>query len=228
MTFHPDDWARIKEVFEGARALAVRDRAACSVLTIDERGGAAEHVERLLAAYQLANSFLETPAVVFNEGSVMIDLDGQQIAGYELLALIGAGGMGEVYKAHDKNLERPVALKLLPLHLTHDPERLRRFRAEARAASSLNHPHILVVHDFGDFNGRPFMVTEFVEGQTLRQRIDADPIVVKEAVDIASQVASALASAHARGIVHRDIKPENVMLDDQDVKVWTSASRARR
>ena len=136
------------------------------------------------------------------------------------MALIGAGGMGEVYKAHDKNLERPVALKLLPLHLTHDPERLRRFRAEARAASSLNHPHILVVHDFGDFNGRPFMVTEFVEGQTLRQRINADPIAVRDAVDITTQVASALAAAHARGIVHRDIKPENVMLrPDGYVKV---------
>ena len=220
MTFRPDDWARIKEVFEGARALAVRDRTAYVASACAGDVALRQHVERLLAAHQLANSFLETPAVIFSEGSETIDLDVQQIAGYELLALIGAGGMGEVYKAHDKNLERPVALKLLPLHLTHDPERLRRFRAEARAASSLNHPHILVVHDFGDFNGRPFMVTEFVEGQTLRQRIDADPIVVREAVDIATQVASALAAAHARGIVHRDIKPENVMLrPDGYVKV---------
>jgi serine/threonine protein kinase/predicted ATPase len=220
MTFHPDEWARIKEVFEGARVLAVRDRAAYVASACAGVAARREHVERLLAAYQLANSFLETPAVIFNEGSVTIDLDVQQIAGYELMALIGAGGMGEVYKAHDKNLERPVALKLLPLHLTHDQERLRRFRAEARAASSLNHPHILVVHDFGDYNGRPFMVTEFVEGQTLRQRIDAHPIVVREAVDIATQVASALAAAHARGIVHRDIKPENVMLrPDGYVKV---------
>ncbi|MBM2812732.1 MAG: protein kinase, partial [Chloroflexi bacterium] len=220
MTFRPDDWARIKEVFEGARALAVRDRAAYVASACAGAAALREHVERLLAAHQLANSFLETPAVIFNDDSVTIGLDGPQIAGYELLALIGAGGMGEVYKAHDKNLERPVALKLLPMHLTHDPERLRRFRAEARAASSLNHPHILVVHDFGDFNGRPFMVTEFVEGQTLRQRINADPIVVREAVDITTQVASALAAAHARGIVHRDIKPENVMVrPDGYVKV---------
>ena len=220
MTFRPDDWARIKEVFEGARALAVRDRTAYVASACAGDVALRQHVEKLLAAHQLANSFLETPAVIFNEGSVTTDLDVQQIAGYELLALIGAGGMGEVYKAHDKNLDRPVALKLLPMHLTHDPERLRRFRAEARAASSLNHPHILVVHDFGDFNGRPFMVTEFVEGQTLRQRIDADPIAVREAVDIATQVASALAAAHARGIVHRDIKPENVMLrPDGYVKV---------
>jgi eukaryotic-like serine/threonine-protein kinase len=137
---------------------------------------------------------------------------GTRLGPYEILSALGAGGMGEVYKAHDKNLERPVALKVLPVHVTHDPQRLRRFRAEARAASSLNHPHILVVHDFGDFNGRPFMVTEFVEGQTLRQRINADPITVRDAVDITTQVASALAAAHARGIVHRDIKPDNVML----------------
>jgi tetratricopeptide (TPR) repeat protein len=120
--------------------------------------------------------------------------------------------MGEVYKARDRKLGRPVALKLLPTPLASNPERLRRFRAEARAASSLNHPHILVVHDFGHFEGRPFMVTEFVEGQTVRQRIETAPITLSEAVEIARQIASALAAAHARGIVHRDIKPENVML----------------
>src|SRR5215467_8740328 len=112
---------------------------------------------------------------------------GTHLGIYEIQGLIGAGGMGEVYKAHDKNLERPVALKLLPAQLTHDAARLRRFRAEARAASSLNHPHILVVHDFGDFNGRPFIVTEFVEGQTLRERIHAAPVAVAEALSISTQ-----------------------------------------
>ena len=126
MTFRPDDWARIKEVFEGARALAVRDRTPYVASACATDVALRQHVEKLLAAHQLANSFLETPAVFFDEDSLTIALDGQQIAGYELMALIGAGGMGEVYKAHDKNLERPVALKLLPLHLTHDPERLRR------------------------------------------------------------------------------------------------------
>src|SRR6266550_8161642 len=174
MTFRPDEWARVKEVFEGARALAVGDRTAYVASACSGDAALREHVERLLAAHQLANSFLETPAVIVNDSWAMTNLDGLQIGGYELMAFIGAGGMGEVYRAHDKNLERPVALKLLPMHLAGDPERLRRFRAEARAASSLNHPHILVVHDFGDFNGRPFMVTEFVEGQTLRQRINAD------------------------------------------------------
>ncbi len=220
MTFRPDDWARVETVFEGARALTGDDRTAYVASACADDAALRKEVEGLLAAHQLANSFLETPAVVFNDSSATNHLEGQQIAGYEVVALIGAGGMGEVYKAHDKNLERPVALKLLPAHLTREPERLRRFRAEARAASSLNHPHILVVHDFGDFNGRPFIVTEFVEGQTLRQRINGAPIAVRDAVNITTQVASALAAAHARGIVHRDIKPENVMLrPDGYVKV---------
>ena len=128
--------------------------------------------------------------------------------------------MGEVYKAYDRKLDRPVALKLLPVHLTDHPDWLRRFRAEARAASSLNHPHILVVHDFGEFNGRHFIVMEFVEGSTLRERIQAGALPLKEAIAVTTQVASALTASHARGIVHRDIKPENVMLrPDGYVKV---------
>jgi serine/threonine protein kinase len=220
MTCHPDEWARVKEVFEGARILAVADRRPFLDLACAGDAALQHRVEKLLAAHQLASSFLETPAVFPNDTLGPISLEGQRIAGYELVAFIGAGGMGEVYKAYDRNLDRPVAVKLLPVHLTHDPDRLRRFRAEARAASSLNHPHILVVHDFGDFNGRPFIVSEFVEGQTLRELITAAPIPVKDAVGIATQVASALAAAHARGIVHRDIKPENVILrPDGYVKV---------
>jgi eukaryotic-like serine/threonine-protein kinase len=220
MVFHPEEWVRVKNVFDGARALAIPDRRAFVASACAGDAVLEEHVEKLLAAHQLANSFLETPAVLSDDHSVTVSVDGQQIAGYELMAFIGAGGMGEVYKARDRNLDRPVALKLLPVHFTHDADRLRRFRAEARAASSLNHPHILVVHDFGDFNGRPFIVTEFVEGQTLRERINAAPIAVKDAVGITTQLASALAAAHARGIVHRDIKPENVMLrPDGYVKV---------
>jgi tetratricopeptide (TPR) repeat protein len=220
MTFHPDQWERVREVFEGARALALAERRVFVGTACAGDAGLQEQVERLLAAHQLASSFLEAPLVVSSDSLEPICVDGQQIAGYELLSFLGAGGMGEVYKALDKKLERPIALKLLPAHLTHDQERLRRFRAEARAASALNHPHILVVHDFGDFHGRPFIVTEFVEGQTLRDQIRATPMPVKDAVSITTQVASALAAAHARGIVHRDIKPENLMLrPDGYVKV---------
>src|SRR5262249_15834148 len=212
MTFHPDEWARIKEIFEGARAMQFADRRAFLESACGRDEELQRQVERLLAAHQLAGSFLETPLALPTDSPPTISPEGQQIAGYELMAFLGAGGMGEVYKAHDRNLDRPVALKLLPAQLTHDPDRLRRFRAEARAASSLNHPHILVVHDFGDFNGRPFIVTEFVEGETLRERINAAPVALKDAVAVTTQIASALAAAHTRGIVHRDVKPENVML----------------
>jgi serine/threonine protein kinase len=127
--------------------------------------------------------------------------------------------MGEVYLARDTKLNRPVAIKLLSAALSRDADRLRRFRQEAHSVSALNHPNILVIHDFGDANGRPFMVTEYVEGQTLRQRMQT-PLPIEEAIDIALQVGKRAGRAHARGIVHRDVKPENVMLrPDGYVKV---------
>jgi non-specific serine/threonine protein kinase len=145
---------------------------------------------------------------------------GRTIGSYQIVARIGAGGMGEVYAARDANLDRPVALKLLPADAAADPERLRRFHTEARAASSLNHPHILVVHDFGEVDGRPFIVTELVDGRTIRDMLRTHAFGVEEAVAIVSQVALALEAAHARGVVHRDVKPENVMLrPDGFVKV---------
>jgi tetratricopeptide (TPR) repeat protein len=220
MTYEPDVWARIKDVFDGARGLAVADRPAFVASACAGDTALQNEVERLLAAHQLAGSFLQAPAVLSGVGAASLVPDRATIAGYELLAFLGAGGMGEVYKAHDAKLERPVALKLLAAPLSNDPERLHRFRAEARAASALNHPHILVVHDVGDVDGRPFIVTEFVEGQTLRERMNLDAFAIKDAVGITTQIAGALAAAHARGIVHRDIKPENVMLrPDGYVKV---------
>ncbi len=150
----------------------------------------------------------------------MTELAGRRVGAYRLVSRIGAGGMGEVYLARDEKLDRPVALKLLAPHLATDAERLRRFRQEAHAASSLNHPNILVIHDFGELDGRPFMVTEFVEGETLRQRLEKGPLPIRDTVEIAIQVAGALAAAHAKGIVHRDIKPDNVMVrPDGYVKV---------
>jgi predicted ATPase len=140
------------------------------------------------------------------------ELVNRVVGRYRITARLGAGGMGEVYLAVDTRLDRPVALKWLPLSVAEDPERLRRFHIEAKAASALNHPHILVVHDYGDDNGRPYMVTEFVDGVTLRDRLRRGSVPWTEAADIAIQVADALAAAHDRGIVHRDIKPENIML----------------
>ena len=220
MPFKPAEWSRVKDIFDGARPLAAADRSAYLAVACATEPQLRQYVEKLLAAHELASGFLENPPELSGIAPLGAPLDWDHIAGFELLTFVGAGGMGEVYKAYDRKLDRPVALKLLPARVAHDPEWLRRFRAEARAASSLNHPHILVVHDFGEFRGRPFIVMEFVEGQTLRARIDASPLAVKEAVSITMQVASALAASHARGIVHRDIKPENVMLrPDGYVKV---------
>jgi serine/threonine protein kinase len=134
------------------------------------------------------------------------------IAHYRLLAPLGAGGMGEVYLAEDTKLGRKVALKLLPEEFTCDAGRVRRFEQEARAASALNHPNILTIFDIGEANGGRYIATEFIDGQTLRERLNGDRLSPQAAVDIASQIAAALAAAHEAGIVHRDIKPENVML----------------
>jgi eukaryotic-like serine/threonine-protein kinase len=147
-------------------------------------------------------------------------LVGRTVGSYRIEMLIGAGGMGEVYRAHDAKLDRPVALKMLPPELSSEPDRLQRFQGEARAVSSLNHPNILVIHDFGELDGQPFIVTEFVEGETLRARLARGRIAAADATGIASQIASALAAAHARDLIHRDVKPENVMLrPDGYVKV---------
>jgi serine/threonine protein kinase/Tol biopolymer transport system component len=131
---------------------------------------------------------------------------------YQIIAPLGAGGMGEVYLAQDTKLGRKVALKLLPEKYTKDPKRLRRFTHEARAASALNHPNIITIHEIGDVDGVHFIATEFIEGVTLRRRLRQGQPNIKEALDVAIQIANALVAAHSASIVHRDIKPENVML----------------
>ncbi|MFL6276418.1 MAG: protein kinase domain-containing protein [Blastocatellia bacterium] len=139
---------------------------------------------------------------------------------YRILRKLGAGGMGEVYLAEDTRLDRRVALKLLPEAFTQDEERLRRFAQEAKAASALNHPNILTIHDIGEDGQIHFIATEHVEGETLRDHLRRAPLTITEALDIAAQIAGALAAAHQAGIIHRDIKPENVMLrPDGIVKV---------
>src|SRR6266540_3907389 len=131
---------------------------------------------------------------------------------YQIVSLIGSGGMGEIYLAQDARLNRKVAIKLLPERYTLDPERLRRFEQEAQAASALNHPNIITIFEIGEAEGRHFISTEYIEGATLRRRMAGAKLAVGEALDIASQVVSALTAAHAAGIVHRDIKPENIMI----------------
>jgi eukaryotic-like serine/threonine-protein kinase len=135
---------------------------------------------------------------------------GAHLGPYEILGALGAGGMGEVYRARDTRLQREVAVKVLPASYSQDPDRLRRFEQEARAASAINHPNILTVHDVGQHDGAPYVVTELLEGETLRDRMAAGALSPRRALEHALQIAHGLAAAHDRGIVHRDLKPENV------------------
>ena len=135
---------------------------------------------------------------------------GTRLESYEILGLIGAGGMGEVYRARDPALKREVAIKVLPPFVSHDPERLSRFEHEAQAAAALNDPNILAVYQFGTFNGAPYLVCELLEGSTLRQLLQRGALPVRKAIDYGVQIAHGLAAAHDKGIVHRDLKPENL------------------
>ena len=135
-----------------------------------------------------------------------------QLGPYRIVSLIGSGGMGEVYRARDTRLLRDVALKVLPASFTNDPDRLRRFEQEARAVAALNHPNIVSVHDVGNANGVHYIVSELLEGETLRQRVTASGMPARKAIDLATQLANGLAAAHEQDIVHRDLKPENVFI----------------
>jgi eukaryotic-like serine/threonine-protein kinase len=181
-------------------------------------------VEALLASRQRAASFIETSAVglatrIIQNGQTD-SLVGQTIGHYKISESIGTGGMGEVYLATDVTAGRKAALKLLPMRFTGDAERLKRFQQEAHTVVALNHPNILTVYEIGEDHSIHYIASELIEGETLRQRLMRGPIQLSEAVDVAIQVASALAAAHGVGIVHRDIKPENIMLrPDGYVKV---------
>ena len=181
-------------------------------------------VEALLASDQQADRFIETSSVGLTtkviQNQQADSLVGRTIGHYKISESIGKGGMGEVYLATDITAGRKAALKLLPLRFTGDAERLKRFQREARAVVGLNHPNIVTVYEIGEDHSTHYIASELIEGETMHQRLTAGPMQLREAVDVAIQVASALAAAHEAGIVHRDIKPENIMLrPDAYVKV---------
>jgi serine/threonine protein kinase len=220
----PERWQQIKRTFHEALAIDIGARQSFLARACGADAELRQEVEGLLDAHEQTAHIVDQPVaevaaqlIEAGDGESLID---SEIGPYRITAEIGRGGMGTVYLAEDARLGRKVALKMLPREFTRDAERVRRFQREARAASALNHPGILTIFEIGEANGYRFIATEFVEGQTLRQRLKAGSLDLPARLEAAEQVASALAAAHQVGIIHRDIKPENIMLrPDGYVKV---------
>jgi serine/threonine protein kinase len=215
----PDRWYKIEQVFHAALQRKAEDRA--NFLNQSCTGDSAlyDDVKALLDSYENDDSIFEESASAL-AAEMFADKVGDTIGPYEVLSQLGSGAMGVVYLAQDERLGRKIALKLLPSQFTNDKDRLRRFQQEARAASALNHPNILTVHEVEQRDGLHYIATEFVDGVTLRQHMQAQSMNLDELLNIAIQVASALQAAHAAGIAHRDIKPENIMIrSDGYIKV---------
>jgi non-specific serine/threonine protein kinase len=216
-------WKQVNELFQSTVERAPEERAAFLDEVCQDEGMRRE-VESLLTSHEQSENFIELPAFKAAPELVPNDISaaliGKVIGHYRIESLIGVGGMGEVYLARDERLGRKAALKLLPNSLTTDETQLSRFKNEARTASALNHPNILTVYEIGAEGNLQFIATEFIEGVTLRAALASGKMSAHKALEIAEQVASALAAAHDAGVVHRDIKPENIMLrPDGYVKV---------
>ena len=209
-------WGRIERLWNAALERAQPERAAFLAEACEGDEELRREVESLLRFDLRAEHFIESPALEVaaqaQAEAIEVSLIGRMIGHYRILSLLGEGGMSEVYLALDTSLERRVALKLLPAKFTQDADRLRRFIQEAKAASALNHPNIITIHEIGATDDVHFVATEYIEGQTLRQLMAVAPLTLNRALDVTTQIANALAVAHSAGIVHRDIKPENVMV----------------
>jgi serine/threonine protein kinase/Flp pilus assembly protein TadD len=210
-----DRWQQVNDLFQSATERAPEERAAFLHEACQDDNGLRREVESLIASYEQAENFIESPAFEAAPDLLLDDADalvGGNLGHYRIESVLGVGGMGVVYLAHDERLGRKVGLKLLPRSLVADEAQLERLKREARTASALNHPNIVTIHEIGEVDGTHYIATEFIDGTTLRQRIAKGPVPPNEALEIAVQIASALSVAHTAGVVHRDIKPENIML----------------
>jgi serine/threonine protein kinase/tetratricopeptide (TPR) repeat protein len=212
----PERWEQIHDVLQKALELAPGERSAFLAQACSSDPSLRQEVDTLLASSDdVRSSFL----LQFSGPRVTL-MPGTKLGEYEVKSLLGSGGMGEVYRARDARLGRDVAIKVLPASLTANSERLRRFEQEARAAAALNHPNILSVFQMGIYEGAPYLVSELLEGETLREPIRRGRLAVRKAIDYAVQIARGLAAAHEKGIVHRDLKPENLFVTkDGRVKI---------
>jgi len=217
-------WQKIEEVFNQALALRIDERESFLKSACVDDTVLRTEIDSLLREVDESDHLLSEST--FALGAELLSreysesLTGQTLGTYKIVRPIGRGGMGEVYLAHDDRLRRQVAIKFLPKLLVEDKERARRFKHEARAASAISHPNVAHVYEIGEVEGRLFTAMEFIDGLTLRERLLRGDLKVGEAIDVATQVASAIAAAHAQGIIHRDIKPENIMIrSDGLVKV---------
>jgi len=212
----PERWRRAEQIYNASLEMEPGQREAFLEEACSGDDPLRREVESLLEAYEKAGSFLSTTAMEAEIREIAADLEqsleGEQLGHYEVLSRLGAGAMGEVYLAHDTKLERSVAIKLLPARFTQDADRLQRFMREAKTASALNHPNIITIYEIGETRDTHYIAAEFVEGSTLRKRLENGRLELHRALDIAIQVAAALDAAHCAGIVHRDIKPENIMV----------------
>jgi eukaryotic-like serine/threonine-protein kinase len=217
-------WDRVKEVFQAVIERPTHERAECLRGLCGDDSALHREVVSLLAAHEEAGTLGDHPAIEAAAQSVIgfaeraaqsaerVVRIGDRLGVYEVQAFIGAGGMGEVYKARDTRLDRTVAIKMLPLHLAADRDRYRRFEREARAIASLDHPHIGALYDVGEDQGRRFLVMQYLEGETLASRLARGSLGFDQALRYAIEIADALDHAHRRGIVHRDLKPANILL----------------
>ena len=207
----PERWQKVRDVLEQALELAPEKRSRFLDIACASDASLRQEVQSLLSAGENASSgFLESP---FVHSSLLSP--GTKLGDYEIVSQVGAGGMGVVYRARDLRLGRSVAIKVLRGHLWADAGRLRRFEQEAQAAASLNHPNILAIHQLGVYQGAPYLVSEFLEGATLREELLHGSLAPPRVLELAEQIAEGLSAAHQRGIIHRDLKPENLYVSKQ-------------
>jgi TolB-like protein/Tfp pilus assembly protein PilF len=217
MATSPERWQRLQALFYQSMELPAEARPGFLEKHCDGDEQLREELEDLLEASEKPLDFLKQPVVeaadqMVRENTGQTFVPGTRLERYEIVSLLGTGGMGEVYLAEDTKLRRKVAIKMLKPDLTRDERDLRRFEQEALAASALNHPNILTIYEFRQVDHLRFIVSEFIEGETLRQKLERGRLQPNTVVDISMQIASALSAAHALGIIHRDIKPDNVIV----------------